>query len=105
MLRDILRTITPYSVERATRDALRHSRRLLLFFQERPSFVCPWCAYTGKFLDEREWYGNRRNARCPRCGALERHRLQHCVLEEVFRELSESLRATSGRAQAPCTST
>jgi SAM-dependent methyltransferase len=34
---------------------------------------CPVCGYNGLFL----WHGNppRRDARCPKCGSLERHRL------------------------------
>jgi SAM-dependent methyltransferase len=60
-------------------------RRRELFFSDAPKFSCPLCGYEGKFLDERAAaYGGRRNAICPRCGCRERHRLQYCVLTELF---------------------
>ncbi len=51
-----------------------------------PRFNCPLCHYRGVFLTERPPTGPRLHARCPGCGALERHRLQFLVLEEVLRE-------------------
>jgi SAM-dependent methyltransferase len=80
----------PDSIHQAARSGLRRARSLSLLLQDRPRFLCPWCWYDGKFLDERQAYGRRRNARCPSCGVLERHRLQRCVLGEVLegRDLS-----------------
>lgn len=78
--------VTPPSLRTMVRNGLRRARRVPLAFRDRPSFDCPWCAYRGKFLDERQPSGIRINARCPECGALERHRLQRCVLDELFRE-------------------
>lgn len=44
-------------------------------------FTCPVCAWEGPFRDVAADTGARRHARCPRCGALERHRLQHVVMQ------------------------
>lgn len=80
------RRVTPPWLRTWVRNGLRRARRIPLAFRDRPSFVCPWCAYRGKFLDERQPSGIRVNARCPGCGALERHRLQRCVLDELFQK-------------------
>jgi SAM-dependent methyltransferase len=37
-------------------------------------------------MDKVTYNGIRKHARCPNCSALERHRLQFLVLQEVFRE-------------------
>lgn len=42
---------------------------------------CPICHYRGPFEDLFPQTGRRLHARCPRCRALERHRLQHLVME------------------------
>lgn len=51
-----------------------------------PSFECPICGYRGPFATKRVLTGDRRNAKCPQCGALERHRIQFLVLESLFAE-------------------
>lgn len=43
------------------------------------SFLCPICDYRGLFFP----FGGRKNATCPGCGSLERHRLQRLVLDSV----------------------
>jgi hypothetical protein len=45
-------------------------------------FTCPICFYNGSFVPVRI----RHNAMCPRCGSLERHRLQALVLERLQKE-------------------
>jgi len=50
------------------------------------SFTCPVCGYRGAFLSDFSQTGARRHARCPKCGAFERHRLQYLVLNEVFKK-------------------
>lgn len=55
--------------------------------QGKPAFECPVCGYTGPFMDVAQPTGRRKHARCPRCRALERHRLQFLVLERVLAPL------------------
>lgn len=50
-------------------------------------FQCPICDYCGPFRAISPSTGKRLHARCARCGALERHRLQHLVLAEVISKL------------------
>jgi SAM-dependent methyltransferase len=47
-------------------------------------YLCPLCAYSGPFINERPETGLRRHARCPRCNALERHRLQWAVVKPLL---------------------
>lgn len=51
-------------------------------FKER--FECPICRYQGPFRDVSPATGKRLHARCPYCGALERHRLQSLVLDTIL---------------------
>lgn len=81
---DTLKRSTPRGAKRIVRNGLRLARGVLLRFADRPRYLCPWCGYDGKFLADRQPYGVRVDAVCPRCGALERHRLQRCVLDDVF---------------------
>jgi SAM-dependent methyltransferase len=48
------------------------------------SFTCPICSYKGRFLDVHRAYGRRLDAQCPWCGALERQRLQYCVVRSML---------------------
>lgn len=50
----------------------------------KPAFHCPVCGYRGPFRDISPETGRRKHARCPSCGALERHRLQHLVLNDLL---------------------
>jgi hypothetical protein len=47
------------------------------------SFVCPICHYRGPFADVSPATGLRKHAKCPKCGALERHRLQYLVVKSL----------------------
>lgn len=47
-------------------------------------FQCPICNYHGPFVDLEGFAGLRKHAKCPCCGALERHRLQYLVLMDIF---------------------
>jgi SAM-dependent methyltransferase len=60
-------------------DRLRHPRAA--------RWECPICGYVGPFGDVVRPWGARRHARCPACGSLERHRLQHLALSEVLAEV------------------
>lgn len=53
-------------------------------------FQCPVCGYNGPFKDLNPPTGLRRHAQCPKCGALERHRLQYLVLENLLKEIDPS---------------
>jgi hypothetical protein len=67
---------------------LKRRINLLIFkFRNRrkEKFECPICGYRGPFLDKVTYNGIRKHARCPNCSALERHRLQFLVLQEVLR--------------------
>lgn len=62
--------------------------RLLNHGKER--FQCPICDYLGPFADVDNFGGFRRHAKCPGCGALERHRVQYLVLMDVFKGMNTS---------------
>jgi SAM-dependent methyltransferase len=47
------------------------------------SFECPICGYIGPFRNVDRATGRRQHARCPKCGALERHRLQRVTMQNV----------------------
>lgn len=67
---------------------LRNSINVLIFkflSSQEPQFECPICGYRGPFLDKVTHNGIRKHARCPNCSALERHRLQFLVLQEILR--------------------
>lgn len=50
----------------------------------KPRFICPICNYKGPFFNSyRRSVGVRRNARCPRCQSMERHRLQFMVIAQL----------------------
>jgi len=66
---------------------LRNSVNVLAFKlrnHDKEHYECPICGYRGPFLDKVTYNGIRKHARCPNCSALERHRLQFLVLQEVF---------------------
>jgi len=69
----------------ARRLADRGSLQLLKLREpKRETFECPVCWYEGPFLDVHAPTGTRKHAKCPNCGALERHRIQLLVLEQVL---------------------
>jgi hypothetical protein len=53
-------------------------------------FQCPICNYEGPFADVNSFAGVRKHAKCPHCGALERHRLQYLVLMDLFDKMDFS---------------
>ena len=50
----------------------------------KQQFECPVCNYAGPFADLHGFAGIRRHAMCPRCDALERHRLQYLVVSDFL---------------------
>jgi SAM-dependent methyltransferase len=70
---------------------LRTTVRLTKFRLENLSkdkFTCPVCAYQGPFADVKPPTGFRKHAQCPSCGALERHRIQYLVMNDVLKPLN-----------------
>ena len=62
----------------------------------KPAFDCPVCGYRGPFKDKRitrEPDLMRTDSKCPRCGAVERHRFQHLCFRDIFTEWDPSDRA------------
>lgn len=59
--------------------------------RSKARFECPICRYQGPFRDADSYAGPRLHAECPKCGALERHRLQYLVVVEILngRDLSK----------------
>jgi SAM-dependent methyltransferase len=51
--------------------------------RQKVKYECSICKYFGPFHDINTTTGVRRNAKCPRCGSLERHRLQKIVLDKL----------------------
>lgn len=49
----------------------------------KESFSCPICHYHGPFADLSPETGRRKHAKCPCCGARERHRLQFVVMNSL----------------------
>jgi hypothetical protein len=61
-----------------------------LLNRDKKRFQCPICDYDGPFADVSSFAGLRQHAKCPQCGALERHRLQYLVLMDLFRVMDPS---------------
>jgi SAM-dependent methyltransferase len=52
----------------------------------RERFTCPVCDYSGIFLDAKSRTGIRPHAQCPKCGLMERHRLQWLAVQRLTKE-------------------
>ncbi|MBN2356941.1 class I SAM-dependent methyltransferase [candidate division KSB1 bacterium] len=63
---------------------------ILLFNPAKEYFKCPICDYSGPFLDIKPPTGLRKNAKCPKCGALERHRFQYLVMKNILSNIDTS---------------
>jgi SAM-dependent methyltransferase len=53
---------------------------------KKEKFECPVCGYSGPFKDLAPPTGLRKHAQCPNCNALERHRIQFVVVNDVLRD-------------------
>lgn len=76
-------------IARACITHCRTQKELLKFKlrnRGKASFICPVCNYNGPFRDIEPETGIRKHALCPKCGSLERHRLQYLVLTELAKE-------------------
>ena len=77
----------------------RHLRRLnnrirfhmfVLRNLNKEKYTCPVCGYRGPFKDVNPPTGLRKHARCPKCLALERHRIQYVVVNQVLNDVNPS---------------
>lgn len=57
---------------------------------DKKKYECPVCDYVGPFEDYNPPDGLRKHAKCPKCSALERHRIQWVVTISVLRERDTS---------------
>lgn len=66
----------------------------LIFFKlqhlDKKKFECPICHYMGPFMDVNPPTGIRKHAKCPKCKALERHRIQYLVVMRVLKSVNAS---------------
>jgi len=85
--------------------AVRNRVKLLVQTLREPNketFDCPICGYQGPFMDVFRPTGTRKHAKCPACDALERHRLQYVVVNQVL-EGRDAARLTALHfAPEPC---
>jgi len=59
--------------------------KLNMVNKNKDYFFCPICNYQGPFLNVR-----RRHDACPKCGSVERHRLQFLVFQELCKKYDVS---------------
>ena len=57
---------------------------------KKEKFECPICGYSGPFKDINPPTGLRRHAQCPKCNALERHRIQYLVVTALLNGMNTS---------------
>ena len=69
-----------------------HAPIFKLMYASKPSYQCPICHYIGPFKDYNVHTGIRKDARCPSCDALERHRIQFLVLNKILPQLGSDAR-------------
>lgn len=62
----------------------------LLVNLNKAGFKCPVCDYSGPFMDINPTAGRRKHAKCPKCGALERHRIQYVVVNNLLNNMETS---------------
>jgi len=56
----------------------------------KEKFECPICGYSGPFEDFNPPTGLRKHAKCPRCNAFERHRIQYLVVNKILNGINSS---------------
>lgn len=77
--------MTPGEFARRVRNKARPPLPIFaLLNRSKQKFECPICNYFGPFADLDSFAGLRKHAMCPRCGALERHRLQYLTVRDVL---------------------
>lgn len=71
-------------LKRSIRRGQRLARLPGALLAKRQAFNCPICSYTGPFIDTGPTSCRMFDDQCLWCGALSRHRIQYCALEEFF---------------------
>lgn len=56
--------------------------------KNKKKFICPLCNYNEPFMDVNPPTGFRKHAKCPRCTAAERHRIQFIVLNHILKDMN-----------------
>jgi len=88
---------------RTLRDGIKFTLfKAQTFRSTKEKFECPVCRYVGPLMDVRPPTGLRRHARCPYCGAFERHRLQYLAIRDVLRSRDTSRMRMLHLAPEPC---
>lgn len=67
--------------------------------KNKEKFTCPVCGYSGPFKDVNPPTGLRKHAKCPKCNALERHRIQYLVVNNVLNGTNSSALKASFRSR------
>jgi SAM-dependent methyltransferase len=62
----------------------------LLCNLKKERFECPVCGFRGPFKDVSPPTGLRKHAKCPKCNAAERHRIQYLVVTKVLNNIDTS---------------
>lgn len=57
----------------------------------KEKFTCPICGYSGPFEDFNHPTGLRKHAKCPKCYAFERHRIQYLVVNKILNGINSSV--------------
>jgi SAM-dependent methyltransferase len=79
------RQLKKSAIAKPTRRVIAWNFKLQNLNKEQ--FSCPVCNYTGAFEDVNPPTGIRKHAKCPQCRALERHRLQYLVVDQLLKSL------------------
>ena len=88
---------------RVLRDGVNFTLfRLQTFRSGKQRFECPVCGYIGPLMDVSPPTGLRRHAKCPYCGAFERHRLQYLAVKDVLQRRDPSRMRMLHFAPEPC---
>jgi SAM-dependent methyltransferase len=74
---------------RKLKDGIENTNFLLRNFNKE-RFTCPVCGYNGPFKDVNPPTGFRKHAMCPNCNAMERHRIQYLVVNNVLNGINPS---------------
>jgi len=88
-----MRTFRDRILTKAKRVPLLNSLRLILLklcVIKKEQFTCPICRYHGPFTNIHPETGIRKYAACPKCEALERHRLQYLVIDNLAKRFDFS---------------
>ena len=80
------------NLKKQTRIAKKEVVSLLFKLQNlnQEQFSCSVCNYTGPFKSIHPPTGTRKHAQCPKCHALERHRIQYLVVDQLLAQMDTS---------------